>query len=65
MLALGPAETVRVTRQVDGRGFADAAQPGDWVSLHWGWVCEVLTPHQQATLARYTAHHLALANQTL
>lgn len=64
-LVLGPAETVRVTRQVDGRGFADAAQPGDWVSLHWGWVCEVLTPHQQATLARYTAHHLALANQTL
>lgn len=64
-LALGPAETVRVTRQVDGRGFADAAQPGELVSLHWGWVCEVLTPRQQATLARYTAHHLALANQTL
>lgn len=64
-LRLGPAETIRVTRQVAGQGFVDAAQPGDWVSLHWGWVCEVLTPRQQRNLAHYTRYHLALANQTL
>ncbi len=64
-LALGPAEPARVTRQVGGRGFADDARPGDWVSLHWGWVCETLTPRQQANLERQTRYHLTLANQTL
>ena len=64
-LTLGPAEPTRVLRQVDGRGFADEAAPGDWVSLHWNWVCEVLTPRQQANLVHYTRDHLRLANQTL
>jgi hypothetical protein len=64
-LALGPARQERVTRQIDGRGFADTAQPGDWVSLHWGWVCEVLDARQRRNLERFTRHHLAIANQTL
>jgi hypothetical protein len=64
-LALGPAGPFRAVRQVEGRGFADAAAPGDWVSLHWGWVCEVITGRQQAALKRYTDDHLRLANQTL
>lgn len=64
-LALGPSASERVPRQVEGRGFADAANVGDWVSLHWSWVCEVLQPRQQAALARYTDDHLRLANQTL
>jgi hypothetical protein len=64
-LALGDEETVRVTRQVEARGFADDAAPGDQVSLHWGWVCELLTEGQAKRLERYTRHHLALANQTL
>jgi hypothetical protein len=64
-LALGPASTERVLRQIEGHGFADAARPGDWVSLHWSWVCEVLTPAQQANLAHFTDYHLRLANQTI
>ncbi len=64
-LTLGPALPTRVARQIDGRGFADEAQPGDWVSIHWGWVCEVLTQAQQANLVRYTRDHVRLANQTL
>jgi hypothetical protein len=64
-LVLGEPQRTRVVRQVMGRGFADAAQVDDCVSLHWGWVCEVLTPQQQANLARYSRYHLALANQTL
>jgi hypothetical protein len=64
-LALGEARQERVLRQVDGHGFADSAQPGDWVSLHWGWVCEVLTERQRSNLERYTRYHLALANLTL
>ena len=64
-LALGPEQTERVTRQIDGRGFVDDAQPGDWVALHWSWVCEVLNPRQQANLVRFTNYHLKLANQTI
>jgi hypothetical protein len=64
-LALGPPRPERVTRQFDGRGFADAASVGDWVSLHWGWVCEVISERQRANLERYTRSHLAIANQTL
>lgn len=64
-LALGPAQRTRVVRQVESQGFADAAAVGDWVALHWGWVCEVITPRQEANLAHYTRYHLALANQTI
>lgn len=64
-LALGPARQERVTRQFEGRGFADDAAPGDWVSLHWGWVCEVIGAAQQAQLAHYTDFHLTLASATL
>lgn len=64
-LDLGPSTTERVARQIDGCGFADQAQVGDWVALHWGWVCEVLRPDQQRSLEHYTRHHLRLANQTL
>ena len=64
-LVLDPARPERVLRQIDGQGFADFAQPGDWVSLHWGWVCEVLTERQRANLERYTRLHVAIANQTI
>jgi hypothetical protein len=64
-LALGEARSETVLRQVDGKGFVDAAAPGDWVALHWGWVCDVLDARRRANLERYTRHHLRLANQTL
>lgn len=64
-LLLDAPRTERVLRQIDGHGFADAAGPGDWVSLHWGWVCEALSERQQRNLERYTRDHVALANQTI
>ncbi len=64
-LVLGEMGSERVVRQVDGGGFADTAGPGDWVSIHWDWVCEVLSERQQRNLERYTRYHLAIANQTL
>lgn len=64
-LMLGEPVKVRVIRQLDARGFADDARPGDWVSLHWGWVCERLTERERISLERYTRHHLRLASQTL
>ncbi len=64
-LTLGEPSTIRALRQIDGRGLVDVARVGDWVSLHWGWVCEVLEPAQLANLKAYTTHHLTIANQTM
>jgi hypothetical protein len=64
-LALTAPQTKRVTRQIDGRGFADGAQPGDHVAIHWEWVCEVLNERSLRRLMRNTKRYLAMANQTL
>lgn len=64
-LCLGPVEERVGTRQLGGHGFADEAQPDDWVSLHWGWVCEVIDERCRKNLERYTLQHLRLANETL
>lgn len=65
-LVLGPPRRERCLRQVEGgRGFADGASVGDWVSLHWGWVCEVLSGIERGSLEHWSRHHLAIANQTI
>jgi hypothetical protein len=64
-LVLDSARLERVTRQLEGAGFADDARVGDAVSMHWGWVCEVITAQERGNLERYTRYHVALANQTL
>ncbi len=64
-LELGAPRSDRVTRLVQGHGFANDAQPGDIVSIHWDWVCETIAEQQRATLERYTRSHLRLANATL
>ncbi len=64
-LVLGEAQAERVTRSFDGLGFAQEVAPGDWVSLHWGWVCEVLDERKLANLRRWSDRHLAIANRTL
>ncbi len=64
-LVLGESRTRPVKRQIDGRGMVDAAQPGDWISIHWNWACQIITPAQVQNLERWTTYHLNLANQTL
>lgn len=64
-LALGEVRSERAVRQLDGKGFVEAAVPGDWVSLHWGWACEILDEHQRRNIERYTRRHVAVANETL
>lgn len=39
--------------------------PGDWVTLHWDWVCEKISPQEAKRLDKYTALALRLANQTI
>lgn len=38
---------------------------GDWVSFHWGFICEKISLPQVSWLKKLTEHHLALANETL
>lgn len=64
-LVLGPPERRTVNREFDGNGFAGGARTGEWVSIHWGWACQVLSPRQVANLERWTRYHLDIVNQTL
>jgi hypothetical protein len=64
-LALAPAVSRRVLRQVDDKSFTHKAAVGDWISIHWNWACDILTPEQVQALERFTHHHLQLANLTL
>ncbi|MDQ1660223.1 MAG: hypothetical protein QOJ68_203 [Blastococcus sp.] len=61
-LSLGPPGIETVVQSVDGVGMVGGLQPGDWVSLHWEWVCDRLTSVQLDRLRRYTERHLAIVN---
>jgi hypothetical protein len=61
-LQLGAPRTESATAWRGPRGLLDGVEPGDWVSLHWGWACETLTRRQVARLAASTAAALAAAN---
>jgi hypothetical protein len=63
VLALGAPTARRADWRRDGLGFLDELGPGDWVSLHWDWVCDRLSSRQAKTLSRYTRRMLALANR--
>lgn len=64
-LVLGEPRRERVLRQLDGQGFADSAAVDDWVTVHWGWICEVLPTPELRSLERWSRHHLSIANQTI
>jgi len=62
-LGLGPEETETAVRSVDGVSMITDLAPGDWVSLHWEWVCDRLTPRQLGYLRGYTMRHLRVVNE--
>lgn len=64
-LALGTPVTEVATYAVDGRGFRTDLAPGDWVALHWDWVCERLSTDQLRALREYSARNLAIVNASL
>ncbi|MFN2557840.1 MAG: DUF6390 family protein [Nitriliruptorales bacterium] len=61
-LALGPPQFETVHGAVDGMGFVGELREGDWVSLHWDWICDRLNPRQLANLRGYTLQQLDLTN---
>lgn len=46
-----------------GRSLLPRVAVGDVVSLHWEWVCDVLTPTELAALQRLTCRQLAITNR--
>ena len=64
-LKLGELREKKVMRQIDGTGFVSNGQVGDFISFHWNWACDVLSPRQANNLEKCTRYHLKLANGTL
>jgi hypothetical protein len=62
-LDLGPPATETAVRSVDGIGMVTELAVGDWVSLHWEWVCDRLTDRQVGYLRSYTMKHLKIVNE--
>lgn len=64
-LKLGDMVEKKVLCQINGTGFIADPQIGDFISFHWDWACDTITPRQVRNLERYTGYHLEIANQTL
>lgn len=64
-LTLGVARPEVVNWRDSGRSLIDAPNPGDVVALHWGWLCQSLTPAQVTALRRQTRLQLSAANERL
>ena len=64
-LAFGGPIEKQVDYNVNGKGYLTAVQPGEYVSMHWDWVCDRLTTAQVEALETRTQQHMSIANQTL
>jgi hypothetical protein len=62
VLGFGPLALEQISASFDGKGFVRGLRSGEWVSLHWDWVCDRLTPTQLRALRRFTLRHLRMAN---
>ncbi len=61
-LLLGEALAETVAWRRDNRSFIGAPSAGDWVTLHWDWVCDVIGAEQVGELAERTARQIRVAN---
>lgn len=61
-LALGEPICREAWSEINRKSFVKELKPGDWVSLHWGWVCDFLSEAQRKNLEKWTRHNLTLAN---
>jgi hypothetical protein len=61
-LTLGEPETETARLALDGTVIANGLGPGDWVALHWDWICDRLTQRQLRALRGFTLRHLDMVN---
>lgn len=64
-LTFGEWITKEVSWRYEDKGFIKKPRVGDWVSVHWGWACDILDQRQLANLKYWTEYHLKLANLTI
>lgn len=64
-LGLGEPHAETARQAVDGSSFVNNLAPGEWVSLHWDWVCDRLDPRQLGDLRRYSLRQLNITNHRL
>jgi hypothetical protein len=62
LLTLGEPTQETARLALDGTVLARGIAPGDWVALHWDWVCDKLTDRQLRSLRTYTMRHLDMVN---
>ena len=62
-LALGEYREETATRGTSGLGLANDLGPGDWVSMHWDWICDRLSRRQLVNLRRYSMLELDVTNR--
>lgn len=53
-LLLGESVTKKVNYKLNGKSFVKEPKIGDWVSIHWDWVCDRLSSEQILNLRKYT-----------
>jgi len=63
LLELGPPRIEKAVTAVDGHASVSGLEQGEWVSLHWGWVCDRLTPRQLGHLRRFSKRQLEITNR--
>ena len=62
VVVLGKMVDREVWAGFDGKSFIKTPQKGDLVSIHWDFICDLLTEDQVANLRKWTKYNLALAN---
>ncbi len=61
-LSLGDARLETVQGSADGVSLVTGFRPGEWVSMHWNWVCDRLSRRQLQLLRRSLQRQLHITN---
>lgn len=59
---LNQGQKKSVWLEIKNKSFIKDLKVGDWVSIHWGWVCDILEKKQVDNLEKWTRYNLSLLN---
>jgi len=64
-LGIGDSELLEVRWSDNGRSLLDGVEVDDVVSVHWDWVCDILSPDGAAAIEGYEQRQLDVTNAIL